>query len=86
VDAPPASPELNLAGRVFEEERRTVEGQVSPTLDEKIAAVDAELRHIEAHPAGGRRLAAWDWTNAAIHEYPPLQAACSQPIGISRHH
>jgi transposase len=75
VDLPPASPELNPAERVFEELRRAVEGKVYPTLDEKVAAVDAELRRIEADPPCVRRLTGWDWINAAIQDLPTDHSA-----------
>lgn len=44
IDLPPSSPELNPAKRLFKEIRRTVEGAVYATLDDKIAAVEAILQ------------------------------------------
>jgi hypothetical protein len=75
VDLPPASPELNPAERVFEELRRAVEGTVYPTLADKVEAVDAELRRIEADPARVRRLTGWDWIDAAVQDLPTVHAA-----------
>ena len=75
VDLPPASPELNPAERVFEELRRAVAGKVYPTLEEKVAAVDAELRRSEADPACVRRLTGREWINAAIQDLPTVPSA-----------
>ncbi len=58
---PPYAPELNPAERVFEELRRAVEGQCYASLDEKVAAIDAELDRWDADPDRVRRLAGWDW-------------------------
>ena len=76
VGLPPYSPELNPAERLFEELRRHVEGRVYPTLDAKVAAVQAVLEALDADPPRVRRLCGWDWINAAIASLPePLEIA-----------
>ena len=75
VEQPPASPELNPAARVFEELRRVVEGKVYATLEDKVQAVGAELRRIEADPERVRRLTGWGWITAAVHQLPLAPAA-----------
>jgi hypothetical protein len=66
IGLPPYSPELNPAERVFEEVRREIEGKVYPTLEDKVAAVDAFLAELEAKPERLRSLARWDWIEAAV--------------------
>ncbi len=63
---PPYSPELNPAERLFEEVRRRVEGEVYATLADKVDAVEAFLRELDADPARVRRLCGWDWLTAAL--------------------
>ena len=93
IEQPPYAPELNpaerLAERLIEEIRRAVEGKVYPTLEAKVAAVDAFLEHLDADPARLQRLArlaGWDWIAAALRQLPasllPI-AACSHRVGIS---
>jgi hypothetical protein len=66
VEQPSASPELNPAERVFEELRRAVEGKVYATIEDKVAAVGAELERLEADPDSVRRLTGWDWIVGAV--------------------
>ena len=76
IEQPPSAPELNPAERLIEEIRRTVEGQVYPTLEAKVAAVDAFLTTLDADPARVRPLAGWDWIGQAFDCLP----AFSSPI------
>ncbi len=70
IALPPYAPELNPAERVFEEIRGEIEGKVYATLDEKVAAVDAILRDLDADPDRLQRLAGWAWIHAAFAEVP----------------
>jgi hypothetical protein len=73
VALPPYSPELNPAERLFEEVRRRVEGAVYATLADKVDAVEAFLRELDADPARVRRLCGWDWLIAAQDALPTPQ-------------
>ena len=55
IGLPPYSPELNPAERVFEEVRWWIEGKVYPSLEDKVAAVEAYLTRtrIEPRPCAG---------------------------------
>lgn len=75
IGLPPYSPELNPAERVFQEIRRAIEGQVYPTLDEKVAAVEAFLAELDADPERVRALAGWDWIEASVQQLPAVHAA-----------
>ncbi|MBA2557401.1 MAG: transposase [Chloroflexi bacterium] len=75
IDLPPYSPELNPAERIFQELRRAIEGRVYATLDDKVAAVEAELAKLEADPARVRSIADWDWINEAVERLPVTQVA-----------
>ncbi len=68
---PPYSPELNPAERVFEEIRDEIEGRVFATLEDKVAAVEAMLRELDADPVRVQRLAGGAWIHAAFAELPP---------------
>jgi hypothetical protein len=70
VALPPYSPELNPAERLFAEVRRRVEGQVYATLADKVDAVEAFLRELDADPARVRQLCGWDWLTAALDALP----------------
>ncbi len=70
VALPPYSPELNPAERLFEEVRRRVAGTVYATLADKVAAVEAFLRELDADPARVRQLCAWDWLTATQDALP----------------
>lgn len=72
IEQPPASPELNPAERVFEELRRGVEGRVYACLDDKVAAVEALLFELAAHPQRVRQLAGWEWIRAACDTLPEM--------------
>lgn len=61
IEQPPYSPELNPAERIFEYLRARIEGIVYPSLDAKLAAVEAILDDLDAHPERVRSLAAWHW-------------------------
>ncbi len=71
IPLPPYSPELNPAERVFEEIRDEIEGRVFATLENKVAAVEAMLRELDADPVRVQRLAGWAWIHAAFAELPP---------------
>ncbi len=77
IEQPPYAPELNPAERLIEEIRRAVEGKVYPTLEDKVAAVDACLEQLDADPARLQRLAGWGWIAAAFQQLPaaPLPIA-----------
>lgn len=72
---PPYSPELNPAERVFEEVRRWIEGKVYPSLEDKVAAVEAYLTYLESDPDRVRALCGWDWIEKAILHLPTHIAA-----------
>lgn len=72
---PPYAPELNPAERLFEELRRAVEGHVYAAIDDKVAAIDAELDRWDADPERVRRLAGWDWITSAFTQLPEEYAA-----------
>ncbi len=75
VPPPPYAPELQPAERVFEELRRAVEGQVYASLEEKVAAVERELRALAAEPARVKALAGWHWIEEAWAALPPGEEA-----------
>jgi hypothetical protein len=75
VEQPAYAPELNPVERLIEELRRAVEGLVYAGLDEKVAAVDAELIRLDADPERVRRLVGWDWITKALDSLP-------QPIAV----
>lgn len=77
IALPPYAPELNPAERVFEEIRRTIEGRVFATLDDKVAAVEALLREWDADPARVQRLAGWAWIHTAFAQLPAAGASHS---------
>ncbi|HEX2173319.1 MAG TPA: hypothetical protein VHL09_12850, partial [Dehalococcoidia bacterium] len=70
IEQPPDAPELNPAERRIEEIRRAVDGLVSDTLDDQVAAVDAFLAELDADPERVRRRAAWDWIEQAFDQLP----------------
>ena len=70
IALPPSAPELNPAERLFEEIRGEIEGEVYATLADKVAAVDALLRDLDADPARVQRLAGWTWIHAAFAALP----------------
>jgi hypothetical protein len=70
VALPPYAPELNPAERLFEEIRRTVEGEVYGEVERKVAAVEQVLARLAADPARVRQLAAWDWITQSLAQLP----------------
>lgn len=66
VQQPAYAPELNPVERLIEELRRAVEGKLYPSLEEKVAAIEAELRKWDADANRVRRLANWDWIKATL--------------------
>jgi transposase len=74
IEQPAGSPELNPAERIFEELRRAVEGTLYATIEDKVAAVEAELAALASDPARVRRLAGWAWIATACQALP-LHAA-----------
>lgn len=75
VEQPPYAPELNPAERVFEHLRARIEGEVYPSLDAKVGAVDALLEDLDAHPARVQSLAGWQWITDAFARLPAEKAA-----------
>jgi len=75
VEQPAGSPELNPAERVFEELRRQIEGRLYATIEEKVAAVEAELVALAADAERIRRLAGWSWILEARRALPLNTAA-----------
>lgn len=61
IEQPPYAPELNPAERVFEELRAEIEGVVYPTLEAKVAAVEAILEQLDADPERVKSLTGWYW-------------------------
>ncbi len=74
IEQPPAAPELNPAERLSEEIRRDVDARPYPTLDDKVAAVDAFLTQLAVDPDRVRRLAGWDWIAQAFDSLPVLSS------------
>lgn len=75
IEQPPYAPELNPAERVFEHLRAQIEGTVYPSLDAKVAAVDALLEDLDAHPARVKSLAGWAWIDDTLARLPAEKAA-----------
>ena len=80
IAQPPYAPELQPAERVFEELRRVVEGKVYASLDEKVAAVERELRALAADPERVKALAGWPWIREAWAALPPGEEG--QELGL----
>ena len=79
IQQPPYAPEVQPAERVFEELRRVIEGEVYASIEEKLAAVERELRALAADPARVRRLAGWAWIEAARDALPePAEPAAAE--------
>ena len=74
---PAYSPELNPAERVFEEVRRWVEGRIYDSIEEKVEAVNAYLRELEADPRRVRSLAGRDWIEEAVQGLSSSHAVSS---------
>jgi hypothetical protein len=75
IEQPPYAPELNPAERVFEELRAGIEGTVYPTIEAKLAAVEAILEELDADPERVRRLTGWHWIAENLHVLPQDHAA-----------
>lgn len=63
---PAYSPELNPAGRMFEEVRRQVEDRVYPSLRAKKDAMDHLLRPLKADKIRLKRLIGWHLVQQAV--------------------
>lgn len=61
IEQPPYSPELNPAERVFEHLRAGIEGEVYPSLEAKVAAVEAILEELDADAERVKSLTGWHW-------------------------
>lgn len=72
---PAYSPELNPAERVFEEVRRSIEGQPYDNIAQKQAAIETYLTALAADPERVRRLAGWDWIVAACASLPHITSS-----------
>jgi DDE superfamily endonuclease len=70
VEQPAGSPELNPPERVFEELRRRIEGRIYETIEDKVAAVEAELEALAADAERVRSLAGWSWITSACQALP----------------
>ncbi len=77
VQQPAYAPELNPAERFFEELRRVVEGKVYPTLEGKVAAIEAELREWDADADRVRSLVGWWWIKDALNLLPEGEASAA---------
>jgi hypothetical protein len=75
IAQPPYSPELNPAERVFEYLRAQIEGRIYASLDAKVAALEARLHDLDAHPERVRSLAGWRWIADARARLPMEKAA-----------
>jgi hypothetical protein len=79
VQQPPYAPGVQPAERLFEELRRAIAGTVHPSLEAKVAAVDAELAAWAADPARVKRPAGWAWIEAAWADLPAGETAHQNP-------
>ncbi len=75
IEQPPYAPELNPAERVFEHLRAAIEGIVYPTLEAKVAAVEAILAELDADPDRVKRLTGWHWIADNLRRLPQEHAA-----------
>jgi hypothetical protein len=75
IQQPAYAPELNPAERVIQELRRAVEGRVYPSLDAKVAAIEARLAEFDADPTALQRLTGWGWLHDACAALPRTNAA-----------
>lgn len=74
-EQPPYAPELNPAERVFEHLRAGIEGRVYPSIAEKLYAVEAMLKELDADPARVKRRIDWQWIRTALADVPADYAA-----------
>jgi len=70
IQQPAYAPELNPAERLIEDLRAAIEGKVYPSLDAKVAAVEAQLAALDADPARVRRLTGYRWIREALNHLP----------------
>ena len=75
IEQPPYAPELNPVERVFEELRAHIEGIVYPTIEAKVAAVEAILAELDTDPERIKQLTRWHWIEANLHDLPQNHAA-----------
>jgi DDE superfamily endonuclease len=75
VEQPPYAPELNPVERVFEYLRAEIEGVVYPTIEAKVAAVEAVLDVLDADPDRVQRLTNWHWIADSLDHLPHNNAA-----------
>ena len=75
VPLPAYSPELDPAERIFREIRRTVEGEVYDSLQDKQKRVEQWLLAFAADPTRVRALTGWDWLVQQLRPEPPSAVA-----------
>jgi hypothetical protein len=75
IEQPPYAPELNPAERVFELLRAGIEGVVYPSIDAKVAAVEAMWDELDAAPERVKQLTGWSWIVQALQQAPQDHAA-----------
>jgi hypothetical protein len=75
VSQPQSAPELNTAEQVFEHLRAAIEGIVSPTIEAKVAAVEAVLDELDAHPERITSLTNWHWITETFDRLSQNHAA-----------
>ena len=75
VEQPPYAPELNPAERVFEYLRGEIEGIVYPSIEAKVAAVEAILTELDAAPERVKQLTTWHWIADNLDLLPRENAA-----------
>lgn len=75
IEQPPYAPELNPAERVFELLRAGIEGVVYPSIEAKVAAVEAILEDLDAAPERVKQLTGWSWIVEALQQTPQDHAA-----------
>lgn len=61
--------------RVFEELRAHIEGIVYPTIEAKVAVVEAILAELDTDPERIKQLIRWHWIEANLHDLPQIHAA-----------
>lgn len=75
IQQPPYAPELNPVERVFEYLRAEIEGIVYPTIEAKVAAVEAVLGKLDANPQRVKSLTNWHWIADSLARLPQDNAA-----------
>jgi len=74
IPQPAYAPELNPAERVIEELRGKIEWRLYTSIEEKVAAVERELRALAADPDRVIRLVGWQWIHQAYERLPQMVA------------